>query len=304
MAAMGIPDFIICWMFSFLADRRQRVKIHNYLSQWVTLNGGMPQGTWLGLYIFLILINDLTSTEVQLDKYVDDVTATETLGRDDASSMQLVLDDIHHWSNINNMNINAKKTKEMLLGAVSKNPPPALQLAGQSIECVRSFKLLGVTVNDNLTWHDNISGICSKAAKRLHFLKLLKRSGLSNHDLLYYYSAVIRPVLEYGCVIWNSSLTNEQTHQLDTIQRRAAKIIGSSESSGNLTPLKQRREAQTKCFFESLQQPTSCLHDILPSKRDQLVTDRLRHAKTYPVPTARTERYKRSFLTHALEHYQ
>ena len=150
------------------------------------------------------------------------------------------------------MNINVKKTKEMLLEAVNKNPPPSLQLAGRSIECVQSFKLLGVTVNNKLTWNDNISSICSKAAKRLHFLKLLKRSGMPTDDLLYYYSAVIRPVLEYGCVIWHSSLTNEQTRHLDAIQRRAERIIGLSESDGKLAPLKERREAQAKCFFESL----------------------------------------------------
>ena len=175
MATMGIPDFIINWMFSFLANRRQRVKIGNCMSQWITLNGGMPQGTWMGMYIFLLLINDLTSTEAQLDKYVDDVTATETLEKDDVSNMQRVLDDIHNWSNNNHMNINAKKTKEMLLGSITKNTPPALQLNDQSIERVQSFKLLGVTVNNKLSWNENITTVCSKAAKRLHFLKLLKR---------------------------------------------------------------------------------------------------------------------------------
>ena len=166
MATMGIPDFIIHWMFSFLADRQQRVKIGNYLSQWVKLNGGMPQGTWLGLYIFLILINDLKSTEVQLDKYVDDVTATETLGKDELSNMQQVLDDVHNWSTNNHMNINVKKTKEMLLGAVNRNPTPAaLQLAGRSIECVQSFKLLGVTVNMNIC-HKNSFIFCKNNSLR------------------------------------------------------------------------------------------------------------------------------------------
>ena len=74
------------WMFSFLSDCRQRVKIGNVFSEWLRLNGGMPQGTWLGLYIFLLLINDLTCTAVQLDKYgwpwgseLDDFVATTNL---------------------------------------------------------------------------------------------------------------------------------------------------------------------------------------------------------------------------------
>ena len=88
----------------------------------VTLNGSMPQGTWLGLYIFLILINDLTAT-IQLDKFVDDVTLTERLIPDEPSNMQQELSRLQAWSNANLMNVNSKKTKEMLLGPIIKNHP-------------------------------------------------------------------------------------------------------------------------------------------------------------------------------------
>ena len=218
--------------------------------------------------------------------------------------MQHVLDHIVEWSLNNHMNLNAKKTKEMLLGSINNNPPPALHLNGQPIECVKSFKLLGVTVTDGLTWNENIAAVCSKAAKRLHFLKLLKRSGMLTDDLLYYYTAVIRPVLEYGCVTWQSSITEEQTHQLDSIQRRAERIIGLNESAGKLTPLKERRDKLARRFFSSLQQSSSCLHDILPPKRNPQLIEKLRDAKPYPVPFARTERYRRSFVVNALANYQ
>jgi hypothetical protein len=78
MIQMGIPDFITQWMHSFLSNRKQRVKIGHTMSEWISLRGGMPQGTWLGIYIFLILINGLQST-IPLPKYVDDVTASESL---------------------------------------------------------------------------------------------------------------------------------------------------------------------------------------------------------------------------------
>ena len=47
---------------------------------------------------------------------------------------------------------------------------------------------------------------------------------MSTSDLLYYYEAVVRPVLEYGCVVWQSSLTEEQNHQIDAIQWRAEEL--------------------------------------------------------------------------------
>jgi len=304
MVAMQIPAFIIQWMFSFLQNRRQRVKLGNHFSQWLTLNGGMPQGTWLGLYIFLLLINDLTTAAARLHKYVDDVTMSETLTRNQPSNMQLTLNQLLEWSTMNLMNINSMKTKEMLLGSLNSSPPPTLYIVDHPVERVTSFKLLGVTVTDSLGWDENVSLICSKAAKRLHFLKILKRSGLAIDDLLHYYKSVVRPVLEYGSTVWHASITEEQTNRLDSIQRRAERIISVTQCSGKLTPLKERRMQIARRFFYSLQQPTNCLHDILPDRRDPEITSRLRHANIFETPIARTERYRRSFLVHALANYQ
>ena len=41
----------------------------------------------------------------------------------------------------------------------------------------------------------------------------------------YYYQSVVRPVLEYVCPCWHSSLTKEQTTQLEDVQRRALQVI-------------------------------------------------------------------------------
>jgi len=78
MAALRVQPFIIQWMHSFLLERRQRVKINIIASNWATLNGGIPQGTWLGPYIFLIHINDLQTTLLAF-KFIDDVTVIEMI---------------------------------------------------------------------------------------------------------------------------------------------------------------------------------------------------------------------------------
>jgi len=145
MISIGTPEFIVQWMYSFLSGRCQRVKIGDCVSSWLTLNGSMPQGTWFGLYIFLLLINDLTVPDpVTSHKYVDDVTLTEILARSDTGAMQTVMDDISRWSQQNLMNINSRKTKEMLLGTTNRDLLPQLSLGGQSIERVTCFKLLGL----------------------------------------------------------------------------------------------------------------------------------------------------------------
>jgi Reverse transcriptase (RNA-dependent DNA polymerase)/Domain of unknown function (DUF1891) len=308
MKSMGVPDFIVQWCHSFLSARRQRVKINNFLSDWLKLNGGMPQGTWLGLYVFLILINDLEAA-IPLLKYVDDVTASEILGKQETSTMQSVVDTLANWSRMNFMNLNIAKTKEMLIGAINKNPPGLLSINNQEIDRVTSFKLLGVIVTNTLDWNENITKICSKASTRLHFLKMLKRAGMSQNELVCYYRTVVRPVMEYSCSLWQSNITEEQTHRLDSIQRRAEHIIGISDCNiktvaNGLTPLKERREFHARRLFNSVLQPANCLHNILPSERNESITNKLRRANKLPVPFARTERYKCSFLLNALANYQ
>jgi len=74
----------------------------------------MPQGSYLGPLIFLILINDLTAGCV-LHKFVDDTTLTEIIPKDGSSKMSSIINDIISWSCKNLMNINWSKTKEMAI---------------------------------------------------------------------------------------------------------------------------------------------------------------------------------------------
>ena len=80
-------------------------------------------------------------------------------------------------------------------------PPQQLALQGTKIERVSTFKLLGVHITNDLKWEKHVQAICKQAASRIHFLKQLKRSAASPGDLIYFYTAVIRPVLEYACVV-------------------------------------------------------------------------------------------------------
>jgi len=64
--------------------------------------------------------------------------------------------------------------------------------------------------------------------KRLHYLKLLKRCSVSDDDLLHYYKSVIRPTIKYACPVWQSGLTSDQRDRLESLQRRALKLMSNS----------------------------------------------------------------------------
>jgi hypothetical protein len=71
--------------------------------------------------------------------------------------MQLAMNQLAAWSQLNKMNINTKKTKEMLLGPVLPNPPPQIVVNEDTVERVTSFRLLGVVVANNLNWEEHVT---------------------------------------------------------------------------------------------------------------------------------------------------
>jgi hypothetical protein len=89
-------------------------------------------------------------------KFVDDVTISEVVDQS-TSHMQLAAQQLAEWSKKNLMNINTKKTKEMMLGPALLNPPPLTVINDRTTERVASFKLIGVTIANNLNWDEHIA---------------------------------------------------------------------------------------------------------------------------------------------------
>ena len=309
LISMGVPAFIIKWIYSFLDKRQQRVKIGNIFSNWLRLNGGMPQGTWLGPLTFVILIDGLR-LDCLLHKFVDDTTASEILKKNRSSNMVNIVQQLIRWSESNNMKINSKKTKEIILGTLNKNPPPMLVMNESSIERVSSFKLLGLIITSTLKWDDHVAAICSKTASRMHFLKLIRRACINQEDALSFYTTVIRPILEYACPVWHSMLTKKLSSTIESQQIRAMRIIygdlkyDEALAIAGISTLHDRREKLTRDFFHAIQQPSSCLHHLLPARRNSETVSKLRSAPDYPVPQCKTKRFQTSFLPFSLKKYQ
>jgi len=71
----GVPHCLIRWLCSYLTHRRQSVRVDG---NWLSLAGGMPQGSLAGPLTFILLIDDLR-LQCLTHKYVDDTTLTQLL---------------------------------------------------------------------------------------------------------------------------------------------------------------------------------------------------------------------------------
>ena len=129
----------------------------------------MPQGTWLGPLIFIVLIKDL-STSCMLHEFINDSILCKFLKKGETNMIDVYFNNAVVRSRDNLMNTNCTKTKEMLLGTVDINEKSQLIVDGNIITRVSVFKLLGLYVESNLKWCNHNDYIYAKASSRLYFL--------------------------------------------------------------------------------------------------------------------------------------
>ena len=172
---LRIPRGIAGWVCDFLMDRRQRVKLSsNCFSKWGTIPSGVPQGTKLGRWLFILMISDLHPLGSDVWKYVDDTTLTVVVPRGGQSGMEVAVNAVEQWSTIKKPQLNVDKCKELVIDFEKvKHHFDAVTVNSQEPERVDSVKLLGVTITNTLQWNCHVLDVIQKANKRIYFLIMI-----------------------------------------------------------------------------------------------------------------------------------
>ncbi len=117
------------------------------MSEWLHLNGSVLQGSVLGPFLYVVMINDMSADGFMFHTFMDDSTLTDAYDDPLESAMQNAADQVTDWSKKNHTKLNGTKTKEMVI-TFAKDPPhiPLININSTEVERVKSTKLLGVII--------------------------------------------------------------------------------------------------------------------------------------------------------------
>ena len=116
----GFRGIVLNWFKSYLENRKQFVRYQSCDSEYKNIKCGVPQGSILGPLLFILYVNDITTTTSLLDVilFADDTTLLYS-HPDIPSKINLInneLREISNWFKANKLSVNASKTNYMMLG--------------------------------------------------------------------------------------------------------------------------------------------------------------------------------------------
>lgn len=78
------------------------------------------------------------------------------------------------WCDAHKLQINTSKTAEMVIDPRSAGDHGQVTIHGHEIEQVGSFKYLEVYIDKDLSWHTQVTKVCSRIHQPIHFLRRLR----------------------------------------------------------------------------------------------------------------------------------
>lgn len=262
------------WLCSYLTNRKQRVRVNNSYSNMIDITSGIPQGSILSPLLFSLFLSDLAVLnpgKAHMIKYADDTTLLFAI--DNTNDLILLKEEMNHiamWTTTNKMEINDTKSK--LLYFTKRNTYTCiLPTEIFSIKAVTTLKILGVTFQKNLNFEEHFKLIVRRASQRLYFLRILKNN-LPTEKIWMVFNGLIRSILEYAAPLF-ISLPRTVCKQIESIQKRAHKIVCGINCNCILVTLEKRRIDLAMRLFDSIykhQHPLSKYGLPKPKKRFQM----------------------------------
>jgi hypothetical protein len=215
---------------NFLTDRTQIVKLAHSCSSKQLTNTGAPQGTVLAPVLFTYYTNLCKSSQhgCVAIKYADDMALVGKIEHDIDSHYRQEVQNILEWCQKQNLLLNVSKTKELIIDP-QKRPtcPLPVFINGNVVDIVESFKYLGITIDNCLTWKPHVDKQINKTKSSGYLISRIRCYHPNPKLLATLYYSLIESVLMYALPVWWSSCCKKEKAALNRVTRYFERMIQS-----------------------------------------------------------------------------
>ena len=236
----GIRGIANNWFSTYLKNRKQFVSINGFSSDLQNTLCGVPQGSILGPLLFLLYINDLhiAIKHCKVHHFADD-TNLLYFGKSIKNINSKVNHDLKKltsWLNANKICLNVSKTELVLYKSCKKQVDFELKvkLNGQKIYETNSVKYLGIKIDKNLLWSDQINSVSLKLNKANAMLSKI-RHYVDQKTLKMIYHAIFESHLYYSSIVWAQN--SSSIKRLYILQKKALRIMYFLKRNSHTGPL-------------------------------------------------------------------
>ena len=208
MRELNFDNHAVSMIESFLKHRNQKVMLTTCKSDWIQLYQGVPQGTVLGPLLFNIYVNDMIksiSNDCQLLQYADD-TMTYASHKDENQAIQHLECNVKYLVEFferHGLTINADKTEFIIFCKPSKNAQlqnKELKVKDKIIKSVSCAKYLGVYLDQNLNYQNEVKNLLRKMACGIKTLYALRES-FPQKTLILLMNALVISHVNYSAIL-------------------------------------------------------------------------------------------------------
>ena len=222
----GFSQKTVNWFKSYLEDRVQKTIANGTYSGWEDVTFGVPQGSILGPLLFIIYVNDLSNLNFKsnLLQYADDtvIYVAGSCTDDIAQKLQNDLDVLVSWCDVNQLTINAKKTKVMLYTYSEDEVMKDIIVKGVVLECVDNYKYLGIILDSDMSYKSQLQKTISQMNSKIWMLKHY-RNNMNVSTALIVLKAMIIPYID-NSTLFLSNIRLFDQKRLQILQNIAIRV--------------------------------------------------------------------------------
>jgi hypothetical protein len=312
LAVFGVTGRAQEWFRSLLTNRSQSVKIDTAISNPLSLNVGIPQGSALGPCLFNFFMNDINSFMPMADGqlppqlFADDTALLFSGEHASSAHINRCLDLIMTWMISNRLTLNASKTKYMLFGEKFLTEELEIYIRNEPVERVSHYKYLGFRMQDNLSHQLHIDSVV-QSISRINGILFSNRTVLTNQINEAIVTALVISKISYCDTVYGQAASTKLA-KLDIAYRKIIKTtyrlplcfptnLVYRRKFKPLLLLRQLNAAKASFRILTFQCPLymyGVISHVSPGVRRRPERAVAQRNRNYIVPFARSERYTHS----------